>query len=153
MARVCEQAERFQDMVEYLKPLIVQKGPHLDVEQRTLISVAFKNLIAPLRIAIKTTQAILARYSDRFYQMPEKTSQALQMELPIYKARLQEDLYNNCEELVNLIKTYILTEKPTDEARAFFEKMIGDYCRYVAESEQIGFNFDNIDNLQKDIED
>jgi 14-3-3 protein epsilon len=51
-----------------------------------------------------------------------------------YKKKIEEELYKNCEEIISIIKTDVL-EKATDpESRAFFLKMIGDYCRYIAES-------------------
>lgn len=51
-----------------------------------------------------------------------------------YKKKIEEELYKNCEEIISIIKADVL-EKATDaEGRAFFLKMIGDYCRYIAES-------------------
>ena len=58
MARVCEQAERFPDMIEYLKPVIAEKGGEMSIDERNLLSVAFKNLISSKRIAWRTIQAV-----------------------------------------------------------------------------------------------
>ena len=46
MARVAEQSERFRDMVDFLKPVINEKGPALTQDERNLLSVAFKNLVS-----------------------------------------------------------------------------------------------------------
>ena len=46
MARVAEQSERFRDMVDFLKPVIMDKGPALSSDERNLLSVAFKNLVS-----------------------------------------------------------------------------------------------------------
>ena len=54
MARVAEQAERFEDMVEFLKPILKEKGGDFSVEERNLLSVGFKNLIGGKRTAIRT---------------------------------------------------------------------------------------------------
>jgi 14-3-3 protein epsilon len=51
-----------------------------------------------------------------------------------YKRRIEEELYHNCDEIIALIRTDVLTKASDDESRAFFLKMIGDYCRYIAES-------------------
>ena len=51
-----------------------------------------------------------------------------------YKKRIEEELYRNCDEIIGLIRTEVLSKACDDEARAFFLKMIGDYCRYIAES-------------------
>jgi len=58
MARVSEQAERFNDMVEFLKPVVAEKGPELSIDERNLLQVAFKNLIASKRTAWRTVTAI-----------------------------------------------------------------------------------------------
>jgi hypothetical protein len=46
MARVAEQSERFRDMVDFLKPVIKEKGAGLSTDERNLLSVAFKNLVS-----------------------------------------------------------------------------------------------------------
>lgn len=46
MARVAEQSERFRDMVDFLKPVIEEKGSQLSQDERNLLSVAFKNLVS-----------------------------------------------------------------------------------------------------------
>ena len=51
-----------------------------------------------------------------------------------YKKRIEEELYRNCDDIISVIRTDVLTKSSDDESRAFFLKMIGDYCRYVAES-------------------
>ena len=51
-----------------------------------------------------------------------------------YKKQVEEELYSNCDEIISTIKTTILPNISDDEPRAFFLKMIGDYCRYIAES-------------------
>jgi 14-3-3 protein epsilon len=54
MARVCEQAERYKDMIEFLRPVITEKGPEMSIDERNLVSVAFKNLISNKRTAWRT---------------------------------------------------------------------------------------------------
>lgn len=58
MARVAEQAERFEDMVDYLKPVLDSKGSALSTDERNLLSVAFKSLISSKRTAWRTISAI-----------------------------------------------------------------------------------------------
>ena len=51
MARLAEQAERYQDMFEYIsKALMDRQNPaHFTQEERNMLSIAFKNLISPKR--------------------------------------------------------------------------------------------------------
>ena len=59
LARVAEQAERFEDMVEFLKDAIGAKsGEDFTIDERNLLSVGFKNLIGSQRGAIRTIGAI-----------------------------------------------------------------------------------------------
>ena len=58
LARVAEQAERFDDMVDFLKPVLDQKGGDITSDERNLLSVAFKNLISSKRTAWRTISAI-----------------------------------------------------------------------------------------------
>ena len=54
MARVAEQAERFDDMAFYLKEIIKKKNEDFSIEERNLLSVAFKRQIGPKRNTIRT---------------------------------------------------------------------------------------------------
>lgn len=58
MARVAEQAERFDDMVDFLRPVLQEKGAEINSDERNLLSVAFKNLISSKRTALRTISAI-----------------------------------------------------------------------------------------------
>ena len=58
LARVAEQAERHEDMVEFLKTVLNQKGGDINADERNLVSVAFKNLIQSKRAAVRTISAI-----------------------------------------------------------------------------------------------
>ena len=58
MARVAEQAERFEDMVEFLREVVAAKDSDFTTEERNLLSVGFKNLIGSKRTAIRTISAI-----------------------------------------------------------------------------------------------
>jgi len=58
LARVAEQAERFEDMVDFLQEVLKEKGSVVTSDERNLLSVAFKNLISSKRAACRTISAI-----------------------------------------------------------------------------------------------
>ena len=58
LARVAEQAERFDDMVTFLEKVLDSKGASVSADERNLLSVAFKNLISSKRAACRTITAI-----------------------------------------------------------------------------------------------
>ena len=124
LARVAEQAERFEDMVDYLEEVLTQKGGEVNADERNLLSVAFKNLISSKRAACRTISAIEQnpKYS--------KFNGAL-ME---YKGKIEEQLRADCQKIIDMINVRVLGGSCSDEAKAFFVKMVGDYYRYIAEN-------------------
>jgi 14-3-3 protein epsilon len=123
MARVAEQAERYDDMVEFLRPLLKEKGGDFSVEERNLLSVGFKNLIGGKRTAIRTISAI--------EQNPKYSK--FGGALGSYKKKIEGELQKNCQDIIDMIKQDGMKTSDS-EGRAFFLKMIGDYYRYMAES-------------------
>ena len=51
-----------------------------------------------------------------------------------YKTKIEAALFKNCDDIIAIIKSDILASANDSEAKAFFLKMIGDYCRYIAEN-------------------
>ena len=124
LARVAEQAERFEDMVEYLAAVLDVKGPEVTSDERNLLSVAFKNLISSKRAACRTIAAIeqnpkYSKYSDA---------------LANYKQSIETKLIADCQQVIDMINNKVLSKACDGEARAFFVKMVGDYYRYIAEN-------------------
>jgi 14-3-3 protein epsilon len=57
MTKLTEQTERFEDMVNYIKR-VVQMDQELTVEERNLLSVAYKNSIGGRRTAWRVLSSI-----------------------------------------------------------------------------------------------
>ena len=133
MARVAEQAERFDDMVNFLNDVVRSKQEDFSTEERNLLSVGFKNQIGSKRTAIRTISAI--------EQNPKYSNYA--SALGGYKKRIEDELYQQCIQIVDNVKGQCMNVASTDESKAFFQKMIGDYYRYVAENAQ-GQNLETV---------
>ena len=50
-----------------------------------------------------------------------------------YKKKIENELGEKCYDVLNLIKDYLLVNSKNPEARVFFQKMQGDYYRYLGE--------------------
>ena len=124
MARVAEQAERFDDMVDFLRPILADKGGDFSVEERNLLSVGFKNLIGGKRTAIRTISAI--EQNPKYSKFSDALGQ--------YKKKIEGELGKDCQDIINMIKNDGMKSLKESEGKAFFLKMIGDYYRYMAES-------------------
>ncbi|KAJ1965557.1 Protein bmh2, partial [Dispira parvispora] len=57
MARLAEQAERYDEMVTFMKD-VAKLGGELSVEERNLLSVAYKNVIGARRASWRIVSSI-----------------------------------------------------------------------------------------------
>jgi len=129
MAKLAEQAERYDDMVKFMTDL-TKKNQILTDEQRNLLSVAFKNVVGARRSAWRIISSMEQRSTDK--------NDAQQAELAKkYREEIEAELETRCEEVLKLIDDSLLKtvdngERP-DEAKVFYLKMKGDYYRYLVE--------------------
>jgi len=124
LARVAEQAERFEDMVDFLALVLDVKGADVSSDERNLLSVAFKNLISSKRAACRTIAAI--EQNPKYSKYTEA--------LAVYKRGIEEKLIGDCQRVIDMINSKVLGKQCAEEAQAFFVKMVGDYYRYIAEN-------------------
>merc|ERR1719238_1786467 len=94
LARVAEQAERFEDMVDFLSKVLDAKGSEVSSDERNLLSVAFKNLISSKRAACRTIAAIeqnpkYSKYADA---------------LAAYKSSIEDKLTKDCQSIIKMIE-------------------------------------------------
>jgi 14-3-3 protein epsilon len=124
LARVAEQAERFEDMVDQLEHVLAEKGADVTSDERNLLSVAFKNLISSKRAACRTIAAI--EQNPKYSKFGDA--------LAGYKAGIEQKLQDDCQRIIDMINTKVLAKSCDGEPKAFFVKMVGDYYRYIAEN-------------------
>lgn len=60
-AKLAEQAERYDDMSDFMKDCVKQNDP-LGVEQRNLLSVAYKNVVGARRSSWRVISSIEQKY-------------------------------------------------------------------------------------------
>ncbi|MDD0148613.1 14-3-3 family protein, partial [Shigella flexneri] len=59
MAKLAEQAERYEEMVEFMEKVVgAVDGDELTVEERNLLSVAYKNVIGARRASWRIISSI-----------------------------------------------------------------------------------------------
>jgi len=142
MAKLAEQAERYEDMVKYMTDF-TEKNSTLTDEQRNLLSVAFKNVVGARRSAWR----IISSMETRFVEKGE-TPQA---ELAVaYRMEIEKELEERCNEVLQLIDNSLLPNADqTEEGKVFYLKMKGDYFRYLVEV-KIGDEKNAFANQSKD---
>ena len=124
MAKITEQTERFEDMLEAMNK-VVQANADLTVEERNLLSVAYKNTIGSRRTAWRALNSIEKKEE-------QKGSKNIGL-LRGYKAKIEAELNKYCNEILSSIDNQLLQKSTNPEAQVFYHKMKGDYYRYISE--------------------
>jgi hypothetical protein len=136
LARTAEIAERYDDMARLMRQLVqwtTDAKVDLTIEERNLLSVAYKNVIGARRASWRT----LSEEQDE-----SKFNQLVQQ----FKKQVEKELESICAEVLDLLENYLVknadVNQATDEAKVFYLKMSGDYWRYRAESASEGSSYD-----------
>jgi hypothetical protein len=135
LAETAEQAERYEDMCQIVKEFVNRsnscKPPRqLEVKERNLLSVAYKNVIGTRRASWRTLNSEYPEESGK------ESSKAF---IETYKSQILAEIKHTCTEVIEILKALIANlpqsdEKENTEPEVFYLKMAGDYYRYLAES-------------------
>jgi len=126
MAKLAEQAERYDEMVEYMKEFANQAAGDLSLEERNLLSVAYKNVVGARRASLRIIGSIEAKEK-------EKNSSNVQ-HVSSYKAKVESELNAICNDILGLLEKQLIPKaESAPEAIVFYLKMKADYYRYLAE--------------------
>jgi 14-3-3 protein epsilon len=121
MAKLAEQAERFEEMVDHMKA-VAQQPQELSVEERNLLSVAYKNVIGSRRASWRVISSIEQKGDSDKLQLTQQ-----------YKKKIETDLEDICSDILEIIKNELIPNALSEESKVFYYKMKGDYHRYLAE--------------------
>ena len=124
MAKIQDQTERFEDMIESMKK-VSSISQELNVEERNLLSVAYKNTVGSRRTSWRALSSIEQKEES-------KNSKNLK-QVKEYKKKIEGELDNYCYDILKLIESKILASCQSSESKVFFLKMQGDYYRYISE--------------------
>jgi len=125
LSKICEQTERFEDMYDNMKK-VVNMSADLSVDDRNLLSIAFKNTVGSRRTAWRALSSI---------EQKEEAKGGKHIDLlKDYKQKIETELNKYCDEIIKIIDTKLIPSSEASlEAKVFYLKMKGDYYRYVAE--------------------
>ncbi|WOL15052.1 14-3-3 protein 7 isoform X1 [Canna indica] len=125
LAKLAEQAERYDDMVEVMKK-IATMDIEFTPEERNLLSVGYKNMIGARRASWR----ILCELEQK---EEENGSERNVKSIGVYRKRIEDELTKMCNDILSTIAIHILPSSTVGESIVFFYKMKGDYYRYLAE--------------------
>merc|ERR1719421_871906 len=94
MAKLAEQAERYEEMVDYMKKVAeCPSGEEdLSLEERNLLSVAYKNVVGARRASLRIIGSILQKETDK---NGDKVGS-----IKTYKVKVEEELNKICNDIL-----------------------------------------------------
>jgi len=124
LARLCEQAERYDEMVEYMKE--VAKEGELTVDERNLLSVAYKNVVGTRRASWRIISSIEQKEESKGSDKHVGT-------IRDYRQKIETELEKVCQDVLDVLDQFLIPKAESGESKVFYHKMKGDYHRYLAE--------------------
>lgn len=125
-AKLAEQAERYDEMVESMKK-VAKQGVELSVEERNLLSVAYKNVIGARRASWRIVSSLESK-DEKHATTEEKQNITKE-----YRKQIETELNDICNDVLKVIEDHLIPGALTGESKVFYFKMKGDYHRYLAE--------------------
>lgn len=124
-AKLTEQAERYDEMVECMKR-VAALDVELTVEERNLLSVAYKNVIGARRASWRIISSIEQKEES-------KGSEGKVELIKQYRGTVEKELKEICRDVLDILDKHLIPAATTGESKVFYYKMKGDYHRYQAE--------------------
>jgi 14-3-3 protein epsilon len=125
LARLCEQAERYDEMVNYMKE-VANLGGELSVDERNLLSVAYKNVVGTRRASWRIISSIEQKEESKGTDKHVST-------IRDYRQKIETELEKVCQDVLDVLDQALIPKAETGESKVFYHKMKGDYHRYLAE--------------------
>ncbi|KAK5711303.1 14-3-3 protein [Elasticomyces elasticus] len=113
-------------MVENTKTF-ASAGQELSVEERNLLSVAYKNVIGARHVSWRICTSIEQKEESK----GNKQQVLLTKE---YRQKIEAELARICEDILDVLDNHLRPSAQSGESKLFYNKMSGDYYRYLAES-------------------
>lgn len=126
LAKLAEQSERYEEMVTFMEHLVTSTTTELTIEERNLLSVAYKNVIGSLRAAWRIVSSIEQKEEGR------KNDEHVEL-VKTYRSKVENELTDVCAGVLKLMDSHLVPSAKESESKVFYLKMKGDYYRYLAE--------------------
>jgi len=125
-ATFAEQAERYDDMAECMSNVAGQFQKELDVEERNLLAVAYKQAVGQRRASWRIV--CNAEQAEEKKGNVMTTASAKE-----YRKKIEKELKTLCDTILELLSDHLIPRASDADAKVSFHKAQGDYYRYIAE--------------------
>ena len=116
----------YAEMVDYTKLFCRMGVNELTLDERNILSVAFKNIIGTRRAAWRVLNSIEKKEKN-------KGNNDNVNKVRNYKATIEKEMTDICSDILDLLTEYLIPNAQAGEGKVFFYKMKADYYRYIAE--------------------
>eukprot|EP00444_Apocalathium_aciculiferum_P036362 CAMPEP_0183485742 /NCGR_PEP_ID=MMETSP0370-20130417/179583_1 /TAXON_ID=268820 /ORGANISM="Peridinium aciculiferum, Strain PAER-2" /LENGTH=239 /DNA_ID=CAMNT_0025679049 /DNA_START=80 /DNA_END=799 /DNA_ORIENTATION=- len=123
--KLAEQAERYDEMTEHMEN-VVKLGGEPSVEERNLLSVAYKNSVGGRRAAWRIITSVEMKEKSKGNEENVKFAKE-------YCSKVEGELQNICDTIIKLLDGNLIGKASSGESEVFYQKMKADYYRYIAE--------------------
>merc|ERR1712045_313942 len=98
----------------------------LSVEERNLLSVAYKNAVGSRRAAWRIITSVEQKEKSKGNEEQAKWAKE-------YCSKVEAELQKICDTILGLLDGNLIKTASTGESKVFYQKMKADYYRYIAE--------------------
>merc|ERR1711981_477208 len=113
------------EMAEYMEK-VGGAGDELSVEERNLLSVAYKNAVGSRRAAWRIITSVEQKEKSKGNADQAKFAKE-------YCTKVEAELQKICDTILALLDANLIAKASTGESKVFYQKMKADYFRYIAE--------------------
>eukprot|EP00382_Lankesteria_abbotti_P002689 CAMPEP_0113844902 /NCGR_PEP_ID=MMETSP0372-20130328/476_1 /TAXON_ID=340204 /ORGANISM="Lankesteria abbotti" /LENGTH=258 /DNA_ID=CAMNT_0000813919 /DNA_START=101 /DNA_END=877 /DNA_ORIENTATION=- /assembly_acc=CAM_ASM_000359 len=124
-AKLAEQAERYDEMAEFMKK-IAEMNEEITIEERNLLSVAYKNAVGARRASWRIVSSVENKQKTKGNTSNVKLASE-------YCQKIEAELTKICQDILSLLDNHLIETSTAAESKVFYHKMRGDYYRYIAE--------------------
>ncbi|KAJ4850951.1 Growth-regulating factor 12 [Turnera subulata] len=110
MAKLAEQAERYDEMVECMKK-VAKLDCELTVEERNLLSVGYKNVIGARRASWRIMSSIEQKEESKGNENNVKLIKG-------YRHKVEDELSKICNDILSIIDQHLIPSSSSGEATA-----------------------------------
>ena len=113
-------------MFDYVTKFSKEGKDELTLDERNILSVAFKNVVGTRRAAWRVISLIERKEI-------KKGSVTNGEKAKTYKIIIEKELTDKCRKILQLVEGDLIPKVKSEEGKVFLYKMQGDYYRYIAE--------------------
>merc|ERR1719343_1632347 len=101
-------------------------GDELSIEERNLLSVAYKNAVGSRRAAWRIITSVEQEEKTKGNEEQAKYAKE-------YCTKVEGELQKICDTILGLLDNNLISKASSGESKVFYHKMKADYFRYIAE--------------------